>query len=557
MTLFQNLEPGMPFLIVTALIIGLYMAWNIGANDVANAMGTSGGSGALTLRNAVIVAAVLEFVGAFFAGSEVSETIRKDMLNLDTKSVKAEIAAAQKNYDKLRGSSSPGEKAEGSIKDGAEETNTVVEVTDKATAGKLEQAKSRLDAAKKVLRDDFMMPLIYGMLAALLAAGVWLQIASYYGWPVSTTHSIVGAIIGFGAVAFGIDAVNWPKVGAIVASWFISPLASGVISFLIFSIIRKKIFFAKNPVLAAKRFTPIIAFPVFTILILVLFTKGLKHSEMFKPIIENKPLLIFVSAVFGLIAAGIARILVSRIDTSKASLNERREQHSFIKRRLVKAIDQLKRSLSRTEAENSEKIAKVVTELEEINASIEDPDADVPTDSAYKEVERIFVYLQIISACFVAFAHGSNDVANAIGPLAAVIDIIRTNDISQTAPVAKWVLLLGGIGIVVGLATWGWRVIETVGKKITELTPTRGFSAEFGAATTIVVASSIGLPISTTHTLVGAVLGVGMARGMSSLNIGAVRNIMVSWVVTVPAGAFFAIMFFYLIRWASQTFLGL
>jgi phosphate/sulfate permease len=428
-------------LIGLALAFGFYMAWNIGANDVANAMGTSVGSGALTLKRAVIVAGVLEFAGAFLVGSHVANTVRKGIVN------------------------------------------------------------------PEIFMGDPTV-FVLGMLAALLSAGAWLQIASYCGWPVSTTHSIVGAIVGFGLLVGGAQAVNWGKVISIAASWVISPLISATISFFIFMLLRNKIFRSATPVAAAKRLTPVLVFCVFAILTLVMVFKGLKNLHLHLSFFQA---LIAATAV-GFLAALLSILWVSRLKLTENSVN-------------------LKNNVDLTDAK--------------AGASIHSENNWGQKKNEYQSVEKIFVYLQILSACFIAFAHGANDVANAIGPLAAVVSVIKTGVVGLKAPVPLWALLLGGIGIVIGLATWGWRVIETVGKKITELTPSRGFSATFGAAVTVVVASRLGLPISTTHTLVGAVMGVGLARGIEALNLNAIRDIVLSWVITIPASAIFAIGIYY------------
>ena len=428
-----------------ALIFGFYMAWNIGANDVANAMGTSVGSGALTLKRAVIVAGVLEFAGAFLVGSHVTETVRKGIVNPEIFMVDPTV-------------------------------------------------------------------FVLGMLSALLAAGIWLQIASYFGWPVSTTHSIVGAIIGFGLLIGGAHAVNWGKVFSIAASWVVSPLISGTVSFFIFKLLQKKIFSVDAPVAAAKKLTPFLVFFVFSILTLVMVFKGLKNLHLH---------LSFLNALFVAIFIGSVGAFASAFWVSRMKLN----------------LDSI---VILTSGDSTNFIP---------TEGFSNPKNVNSRENAHHGVEKIFVYLQILSACFVAFAHGANDVANAIGPLGAIVSVIRTGFVGLKATVPIWVLGLGGIGIVIGLATWGWRVIETVGKKITELTPSRGFSAEFGAAVTIVVASRLGLPISTTHTLVGAVMGVGLAGGIAALNLNAIREIIVSWVVTIPAGATFAIGIYYILSW--------
>jgi PiT family inorganic phosphate transporter len=463
-----------------ALLFGFYMAWSVGANDVANAMGTSVGSGALTLRNAVILAAILEFSGAFFVGSHVSETVRKGII--DTQSF-----------------------------------------------------------------NDQPMLLAYGMLAAMLAAAVWLQFASYYGWPISTTHSIVGAIIGFGMVVGGVSAVHWDKVGAIVSSWVISPLLSGTIAFFLFSFIRRKVFDSATPVLKAKQLTPYLVFFVFSILSLVMVFKGLKNLHLDLPLTQA----LLMAAGVGLVAAAVSHFLVKNIQELPDE-SETLPPSWALSIGLGRADKNLKKALESSSADMQPELKDILERVGRMRAEVKqqaDSEKEVVT---YQKVERIFIYLQILSAGFVAFAHGANDVANAIGPLAAVINIVKTGTVVMESAVPTWVLALGGAGIIIGLATWGWRVIETVGKRITDLTPSRGFAAEFSAAVTIVLASKLGIPISTTHTLVGAVLGVGLARGLEALNLRTVRDIVISWVVTIPVGAGLTILFFYIFRWIIE-----
>ncbi len=459
-------------LLALAGIFGFYMAWNIGANDVANAMGTSVGSGALTLRRAVIVAAVLEFSGAFLAGSSVSETVRKGIIDTD-------------------------------------------------------------------LFSSDPTAFVCGMLAALLAAGVWLQIASYFGWPVSTTHSIVGAIIGFGVLYGGVEAVHWPKVWQIVSSWVISPLLSATISYLTFKLLLKNIFYQKNPLEATKRLAPLLVFIVMTILTLTMVFKGLKNLDLD---LELGPALLIAMGV-GIVSAIVTAVLVRRIEspTDDDSMSYHRMQ--YLANSLAKAKQHLRRVKDVSDPSVQEEIEQLIDRTEALTTTMDRKKGPTDTPSLNK-VEKIFIYLQILSACFVAFAHGSNDVANAIGPLSAVLQTIAEGKVALESAVSPEVLALGGLGIVIGLATWGWRVMETVGRRITELTPSRGFTAEFAAATTIVLATKLGLPISTTHTLVGAVVGVGLARGMGALNLNTVRDIAISWVITVPAGAIFAMIFY-------------
>ncbi len=427
--------PNGMFFFVMALGFGLYMAWNIGANDVANAMGTSVGSGSLTIKQAVIIAAVMELAGAVLVGMHVTDTVRKGIFD---------PAAFEPTQ------------------------------------------------------------LVLGFLAALLAAAVWLQVATYFGWPVSTTHSIVGAVVGVGVIIGGVDVISWSKVFEIVMSWVTSPLCGGIVAYLLFVLIQKKIIDQEHPLKQAYRITPFLVFYVGFVLSMVMVFKGLKNLKLDLGLKEAALVSVGVGIVFYAVAV--------------AWLKKLRQKNDL--------------------------------EYEALNGSTSEPEAD-PGDRnrrfEFEKVEGIFGFLMILSACFLAFAHGANDVANAIGPVAAVVDIVQTGEIASESNVPIWILLLGGVGIVVGLATWGYKVIETIGKKITELTPSRGFAANIGAATTIVLASRMGFPISTTHTLIGAVLGIGCARGIGSLNFKVVRDIFASWLITIPAGAGLAIMFYFIL----------
>lgn len=400
------------------------MAWGIGANDVANAMGTSVGSGALTIKQAILIAIVFEFLGAYLAGGEVTATIRKGIIDPE-------------------------------------------------------------------LLADTPELLVYGMMSALFAAGTWLMIASVRGWPVSTTHSIVGAIVGFAAVGISVDSVNWSQVGTIAVSWIISPLLAGSISFALFMSVKYLILDRDDPFVSAKRLIPFYIWIVGFMISMVTLLKGLKHLGLeFDFGLGSKfanalPL----SFVAGLVLAVVGAFIVRKI--------------SF---------------------EPSE-------------------------DNRYASVENVFGVLMMFTACSMAFAHGSNDVANAVGPLAAIASIVQSGgQVGATASMPAWILLTGALGIVVGLATYGWKVIATVGNKITELTPSRGFAATLAAASTVVIASATGLPISTTHTLVGAVLGVGLARGIAAIDLRVIGSIFVSWIITLPAGAILAIIFFFTLR---------
>jgi PiT family inorganic phosphate transporter len=409
----------MTIYITLAAVFGIFMAWGIGANDVANAMATSVGSKAITIKQAIILAAIFEFAGAYLAGGSVTKTIRKGIVDLNAFGGNADL-------------------------------------------------------------------LIWGMLAALLAAGTWLLIASNKGWPVSTTHSIVGAVVGFAAVGVSTDAVSWGKVGTIVMSWVISPLLAGSIAYAVFSSIQRLVMNTSDPLANAKKYGPFYLFLVGFIIALVTIKKGLKHIGLD----VNGGMEFVYAAMLGALIAFIGMLLIRRVKFEESS----------------------------------------------------------EVRSHFANVEKIFAVLMVFTASAMAFAHGSNDVANAVGPMAAVISVAQSGMLESTSSLPGWVLLVGGIGIVAGLATLGYKVMQTVGKNITELTPTRGFSAEIAAASTVVLASYTGIPISTTHTLVGAILGVGLARGIAAIDLRVVRNIFMSWIITLPAGAVLSIMFFYILK---------
>ena len=466
-------------ILVLAVVLGFYMAWSIGANDVANAMGTSVGSGALTLKKAIIVASILEFSGAYLVGSHVSETIRKGIV----------------------------------------ETHIFTSHPD---------------------------VFIYGMLAALLTAAVWLQVASYFGWPVSTTHSIVGSVLGFGLLIGGVHAIHWEKIVSITMSWVISPILSGTIAFILFNILRYKIYYQPDPIKATKKVVPYLVFAVFFVLTLVLLFKGLKNLHLTLSFLQASLIGIGVGIIAAIISKNLLKNFVPSSPLPESNTSE--WPGARLKFNLYRAEVRLSRAYQLATGELKDSINNLLQNLKHINTSISFDNNIQFEERNIQGVERIFAYLQILSAAFVAFAHGANDVANAVGPLAAIITVLKTGQISMKAPVPSWTLLLGGLGIVIGLATWGWRVMMTIGKKITELTPSRGFSAEFSAAITILLASKLGLPISTTHTLVGAVLGVGMARGFTTLDLRVIRNIVISWIITIPVGAIGVIIAYYILR---------
>ena len=407
-------------LLILAVIFGLFMTWGIGANDVANALGTSVGSGAITVRTAIIVAAIFEFAGAALAGGHVTETIRKGIINPDLIADRPDI-------------------------------------------------------------------LVYGMLAALLAAGTWLAIASAKGWPVSTTHSVVGAIVGFAVAGIGIDAVNWGKITQIVASWVVSPVLGGAFAFALMMSIRKLILGAPNPLESAIRWAPVYIFLMGFVVTLVTMFKGLKHLKIDLGLLES----LLLAALFGVLIAWIGRIMVRRIKFDSAA------DESF----------------------------------------------------QFAGVERVFAPMIVFTACAMAFAHGSNDVANGVGPLTAVFGLVKSGgEVLQKTPMPLWILALGGVGIVLGLTTYGYRVMQTIGGKITALTPTSGFCATVAAAVTVVLASRTAMPVSTTHIAVGAVMGVGLAGGIAALDLRVIGHIVVSWVVTLPAGGLLAAAFFFMFK---------
>ncbi len=401
---------GIPLILISAAMLGFFAAYGVGANDVANAMGTSVGSKVLTIKQAVLIAAIFEFLGAFLAGGGVTQTIRKGVID-------------------------------------------------------------------PALFDANLEILIYGMISALFAAGTWLLIASLRGWPVSTTHTIVGAIVGFGIYALGFDKINWSVVGNIGLSWITSPLSSAIVAAL-FYYICKELILKEN----TKYRLLIINFFVFLAgfaIALITVTKGLKNIFKQQDLILTFGDSAFYSAIAALVFTGIFYIF-SRARLSNTSGSQ----------------------------------------------------------------ESQFAYLMVFTSCAVAFAHGSNDVANAIGPLAAIhqaTNQILGNAVSPETPL--WILFLGATGIVIGLATLGYRVMKTIGEKIVKLTPSKGFAAQLAAALTVVLASQLDMPVSTTHTLVGAVIGIGLVEGISTINVRSVNSIFLSWIITLPAGALLSIIF--------------
>ena len=398
-------------ILVVAILVGLYSAINIGANDVANAMATSVASGALTIKKAVFVAAIFDVLGAVFVGAHVVNTIRKGLV------------------DPLQFSDKPN-------------------------------------------------LFIFGMLAAVLGSALWVNFATYLKLPVSTTHSIIGGVIGFGLVSVGFAGIKWNVVLYVVLSWIISPVFGGLIGFGIFTIIKKSILSSSEPIAQTKKIGPFFTGIVAFILSLAIIYKGLKNLHLNLPILEA----LLVSSVIGLGGYFVGSMLLRRYKEKGT-----------------------------------------------------DP---------YYQVERMANPLQVISASFQAFSHGANDVANAVGPVAAIVAIIHTHSVEMAVPVPIWLLLIGGAGLAFGIYGWGHRVLDTVGKKITSITPTRGFSAEFGTATTVLLCSRLGMPVSTTHVAVGNIIGVGLARGISAINLDVLKKIFSGWVISLPAAGFFSVVIY-------------
>lgn len=413
------LEHGMLLLII-ATVVGFIMAWGIGANDVANAMATSVGTKSLTVVQALIIAAIFEFLGAYLAGGEVTNTIKQGIV--DTSAYKGQ------------------------------EIN-----------------------------------LILGMISALFAAGTWLIVASFLGWPVSTTHSIIGAIIGFSLICVGPGAIHWSMLWGIFGSWIVTPIISGVLAYLLFISVLRTIFRHFHPLKHARKIAPLYIGLTFFILSLITLKSGLKHIGITLSTQNN----LLISLAIAIITAIIGKIFIERIQFDT-------EEHR----------------------------------------------------NHYKNVEQVFSVLMVVTACAMAFAHGSNDVANAIGPLSAVVASVNhaIDPNYDVNTLEWWILPLGAIGVVLGLGTLGYKVMKTVGVKITHLTPSRGFAAQLATASTVVIASGTGLPISTTQTLVGAIIGIGLAHGIAAINLNVIRNIFVSWIITLPSGAFLAIGFFKLLE---------
>jgi len=442
----------MGLVLFVSILVCAYLAWNIGANDVANAMGTSVGSRALTLKQAVIIAAIFEFIGAFFAGDAVTDTVRKGILVVD--------------FD------------------------------------------------NQALVDAISADLMYGFIAAMMAAAVWLTIATRYGLPVSTTHSIIGGIIGVGLVMevqHETSLIDWEVVEKVAMSWIASPVMGGLFAFFTFWVIRETILDTTDPEARARWMAPILAIPTFFVLGLALQFKALKG--FFAKAQEN-----------GWIEDKYDWLPVKE----DGSWNPMMDDAWFPINSLI--------------------LAGVISIIAAVILAYILRNYDFKGEKeGFHGVERIFVWLQVIAAAYVAFAHGANDRSNAIGPMAAVYQVLSNDgQLGAVADVPTWLVLLGSVGIAVGVVTWGWRVMETIGSKITDITPTRGFAATFGAATTVLIFSMpfLAVPVSTTHTLVGAVVGVGLAGGAKAVDFRVFGKIIASWLASLPAAGFGSIVIY-------------
>lgn len=413
------MEYGLVF-IITACVVGLWMTWGIGANDLANIMSPAMGSKAITVTQAMIIAVVFEIAGAFIGGDQVTETIRGGIIDIH-------------------------------------------------------------------LLENTPQLLIYGMLSVLFAGAVWITAASYMGMPVSITNSIIGALVGVGAIALGLDAVHWHTVGYIAISWVSSPALAGVTSFIIFISIKRTILGADNPFEAAKRYVPIYLFIVGIVLAIMMIIKGLKHFSVHLSTFYT--ILTVLGTALAVLAVGM---LAMKKIFARAKLN-RHLQFAYI--------------------------------------------------------EGMFSVLMAFTACAMVFAHGSNDVAIAVGPIAGIIGLVSTESVMRDGIVLNSMMFFGCLGVILGLVMYGRKVIATVGSSITVLTPSRAFAATLAASSTVVVSTSTGIPVSATQTLVGAVFGVGLAGGIGALNLNVIRNIFMSWIITIPVAAVLATIFFYGLRW--------
>lgn len=453
----------MSILLIIGLCVGFYMAWGIGANDVANSMADAVGSKALSVKHAIILAAICEFSGAFLVGSHVTGTIRKGIIDIDTFKDQPALAAAV----------TPG--------------NAITPLENTPPVESTASATHEIDTELPPISEKAQM-LACGLAAALLASALWLNLASMIGAPVSTTHSVVGSVAGFGLLSGGVGMIQWGTMVQIVASWFISPVAGAFIAFLTFKLITVFILGRPQPLKAALVGVPVCTFFTLFVTSMATIYKGLNNINLDLSLGGA----VLVSSGIGFIAAVLMSIYLHR------------KWHNC---------------------------------------------DEMSSDKQLAQVEKPFVLLVIITSCSVAFSHGANDVANAIGPLAGIVSIVQTHVVEDNVVVAPWLLAFGGFGIVLGLATFGRQVMHVVGSKITEISPSRGVAADIGTTLTVLTCSRLGLPISTTHTLVGAIIGVGLARGITAVNLKTISSIFTSWLLTLPMVALLTMVVFYPLRW--------
>ena len=398
-----------------AISLGLWMSWAIGANDFANSAGPAVGAKVFGFREAIFIAILFEIAGALLSGSDATQTLRWDVIDIDRAGVPEDVV-------------------------------------------------------------------VYGMLASLLAAGLWLTFASARGWPVSTTHSILGALVGFALVALGSNSVHWGEIGSLFASWVLSPILGGLLAYLLMKSIGLLVLNTADPAESARRWVPLYVFLAAFVACLMTFFKSMRPLGMDLTFGQA----VLLSGVFG-VGLSLMGILIVR---SRSPMN----------------------------------------------------------------LEQAFEPVTLFAVCSLAFAHGSNDVANSVGPMATALDALgmRSTSFGYHGP-PFWLFVLGGIGIAIGIATFGFRVARTLGREITALTPCRAFCIALAATTTVVFASRAGFPISTTHTVVGAVLGVGLTRGIDAVNLPIVRTIVKSWLVTIPLTAVLAAVIYPLLRFILGT----
>jgi solute carrier family 20 (sodium-dependent phosphate transporter) len=475
------------WIFVSGIIFTFYNAWGGGANDCANSFATAVGSKTLTLKQAVLVATIFEFTGAVLMGSHVTDAVRKNIVSEDLFT------------------NNPG-------------------------------------------------ALMFGMLCANLASALWLTFATYLKWPVSTTHSIIGAIIGFSLAYGGADGINWDKVGLIVASWFASPIIAGVFSLTTFTLIKKFVFDTVNPYERTARIFPVLTFITFFINSLFIIYKGspqLNLDEM--PIGDSIGISIGIAAGTGLISWFIYvpyakrkvemsnTIELDRIDEMDSRTGSYTDALQIENTVTESIVDDNLENGGAESVEDTDTIEYHNKRVKELQRAKKDTIIKKLHDNAYKidaKSDQLCSWLQIFTSCFSSFAHGSNDVANAVAPLATIFSIYQYNEIMEETAVPIWVLVLGGAGIVLGLATWGYKIIDRIGRELTKVSPSRGFIIELSAAITVIIASRTELPVSTTHCQVGSVVGCGISGGKANVQWKLLKGILWSWFITVPVTGF-------------------